>query len=120
MIFFEIESIQQIVRAVSTARADDRAHIVASEHFFQFPRAPLGRAGEIKIVFEDGIEIERLVSQLAQSRAARFQQLGLDVAGRSDNADGVAGLKRRRLDARSCFAAKASVCHLNRERQAQL
>ena len=69
----QIENIEKIVRAVSAPGAHDRPHFVADEHFFQFPRAPRRRPREVEIVLEDGIKIERLVSQVTQSRAARFQ-----------------------------------------------
>ena len=75
-------------------------NVIAQKHFFQLARPAFDRAGEIKILIEDGIEVERLVAKFAQSCNAGLEHFRLEVAGRRDDADGVPVVERRRLDAR--------------------
>ena len=92
---------QQVIRAVASTRTQDGPHILAHKHLFQFARAPIRRASEVQILFDDRLEVERLVSKLAQCFAAFFEQFALDVAGRSNNADRISKLESSWLDARS-------------------
>ena len=98
MIFFEIQRLQQIVGAVTAARAYDRAHVVAYEHLFHFARPAFDRSGEVKILFQNRIEIERDVSRSAQCLAAGLQFSPLDVAGGRNDAHRIAGAKGGRFD----------------------
>jgi hypothetical protein len=52
---FEIKFSQEIIGAVATARADDRANVVTHEHLFQLARSAIDRTGEVKILVENGI-----------------------------------------------------------------
>ena len=51
--FFEIKFLKQIVRAVAATRADDGAHLIAHEHFFQLARTALDRTGEVEILLKN-------------------------------------------------------------------
>src|SRR5579862_3339544 len=94
---FEIQLFEQVVRAIPSASTDDCSHIVAHEHFFEFAGAATRRSSEIKILLENRVEIERLVSRAAQGFAARFEISPIDVASRRNDSHGVAKAKNGRL-----------------------
>ncbi len=110
-----IEFAQEVIRPVPAARAYDGAHIVAAEHLFQFTRAPLGRPGKIQILFEDGVQVERLVAKLTERVAPLLQEFALDVAGRGDDSDRVARLESLRFRARSWWVGVAQGVILHKE-----
>ncbi len=94
----QIDRLQKIVRAVASARADDRTDIVAHKHLFEFPHAAFGRACEIQIAIEDRVEIKGLIAQAAKAVAACLQEFALDVGRGRNDADLVAAPEGRRLD----------------------
>src|SRR5208337_410719 len=89
-------------------------HLVALEHLFQLASAALGRTGEVQVTLEDGVEIERPVSHLAQALAAGEKALAIEAAGGRDDADGVAGLESWRGEAFhvSCFTFQEQIVEL--------
>src|SRR5450631_4067407 len=95
---FEIQRVQEIVGTVTTAGAEDRADVVADKHFFQLARPALHRAGKVKIVFQDRIEIERAVACALQCLTAGFQVSSLHITGGRDNADSISRAKGWRSD----------------------
>src|ERR1035441_1511102 len=80
---------QQIVAAITSARAENGPHFSSAEHLVQFADPPLQGAGKIKLAFKDGRQIERLVTHLAQGVATSLEILPLESAGRRDNANRV-------------------------------
>src|SRR5216684_2726732 len=96
----QIEPRQQIVGAVSAARAHDGTHVGAREHGVEFLEPALFAASEVQLTLPDGFEIGRDVAQPAQGFASRFQRSSLDVAGGRHNADHVARTQRWRLERR--------------------
>jgi hypothetical protein len=94
----EIELIQQIVRPIASAGADDGAHVIALEHCFQFSDAALDGTGEVDIAIEDRVQVEGPISRTAQGFAAGLEVRLLDVAGGRDDADRVPGTEGGRLD----------------------
>src|SRR5579864_4273853 len=108
---FQVKFAQQIVRAIAPARAHDRSHVVTHKHFFQLANSSLNRSGKIKILLQNRIEIKRLVSRSPQGFATGIQFRPLDVAGRRDDAYGIAGSKGRNfheLTARRRHGSKAA------------
>src|SRR5579863_1047820 len=95
---FEINSVQQVIRAVAAAGAEDGANVIALEHFFQFADAAIDRSCEIEIAVENRIEIERLVSRTPEGFASGREIGLLDIAGRRDDCNGIAGPEGGRLD----------------------
>src|SRR5215510_983217 len=76
----KIELFQQIICAITAARANQRSNIIAFQQLLQFLDSTLNRAGKIKISFENSRQINGLITHLAQSGDALFEQLGLDIA----------------------------------------
>src|SRR5712671_2210383 len=74
----QIERVQQIIRPVTAAGANNCAHVLAHEHLFQFTSAALHGARKIQIALDNRVEIERLVSQSAQRLAATLKQFLFD------------------------------------------
>ena len=95
-----IERQRQVVRPVSSARANDGADIVAHEHVFQFPRPALHRTGKVQIAIENRLEIKRLVAGAAKAVAARLQHFAFHVRRGRDDSHLVARTERARLDSR--------------------
>src|SRR6266567_4968740 len=93
----QIKFFEQIVSAIATARAEDRPHIVAHEHLLQLARSSLGRSSEIKILFQDRVEIERPVPGEAQGFAACVQVWPLNITRGRDDTYGIAGAKGGRF-----------------------
>src|SRR5208337_1281330 len=88
--FLYVELIEKIVRSIAAARANDGANVFAEKHFLQFAGATFHRPGKVQIAFQDGVEIERLVTQIPQSLTAGLKHLPVHIAGGRHNADGVA------------------------------
>src|SRR5882757_5312467 len=80
----QIERVQQIIRSVAAAGANNCAYIFAYEHLLQFPSPAFHGARKIQIALDNRVEIERLVSQSAQRLAASLQQFLFDVRRGSD------------------------------------
>jgi hypothetical protein len=60
----------------------------------------LGGAGKLKILLQDGIEVERPVSSAPQGIAPGIEIAAFDIAGRRDDAYCVSDPESGRLDAR--------------------
>src|SRR5580692_12105904 len=112
--FVEIESVEQIIRAVSAASANNRPDVISGEHFLQFTGPAICGAGEVEILFRDGVEIKGLVSEFRKRPAASIKQFPFNIACGSDDSDGVARLKRGRLDARDGWARRHRYQRLGR------
>src|SRR5215475_4896942 len=98
--FGRIKLPQQIVRTISATGADDRADVVAHKHLLQLTRATFRGTGKVQILFENRIQVERVVSKIAERRATLLEKIALDVTGRSDDSDLVAGAQVLRPGAR--------------------
>lgn len=94
----ELEMLEQIICAITTSGTQDGANVVTLEHLLEFAGAASGRSGEVEIALENGVEIKRSVSGAGEGGAAGFEIRLLDITGRRDNPDGIAGAKRRGLD----------------------
>src|ERR1700739_387230 len=86
----QIEFLQQIIRTVSTTSAQNRSYLLAHEHFFELIPAPLDRSCEIQVLFENRIEIKRLIPGASQCLATGLQFWTLDVASRRNHSHHVA------------------------------
>ena len=95
----QVERREQIICPIPAACTEDRPDIIPHEHFFQFAGSPVNGAGEVQVLFEDGLEVERVVAQAPQGVTTGGQQFRLDVAGGGHNADRVSGLEGGRLAA---------------------
>src|SRR5579862_3969854 len=102
----EVQFLQQVVCSVAATGANDGANVIALKHLLQFAGAASHRAGEVEVAVEDGVVVERLVAEAAQTLAAGQQQVALDGAAGRDDANRIAGAQRRRLDARVGW-----ICH---------
>src|ERR1700733_3244870 len=58
----QVETLEQIVRAITTARANDGTHLVAHKHLFEFLQAAIDRARKVEFAIKNRIEVKRLVS----------------------------------------------------------
>ena len=96
----EIEFLQQVVAAVTAARTDDRLDLGSAEHLLQLAGASLDRPSKVKVLLEDGIEEEGLVTHAKESEGAGVEEISLDRACRSDDANRIARHQRRRFDPR--------------------
>src|SRR6266849_1877115 len=106
---------QQVVRPISSSRANNRADIVAREHLFEFPRPAIGRTGEIQIAFEDRLEIKRVIAGAAKTVAAGLQHFWIHVRRGRDNSHLVARTKGARLDSRIVGGGNhINICHPER------
>src|SRR3954467_6583431 len=94
---FQVQPIEQVVRSVASAGAEDRTHIIAFEHVLHFPDTALDGTGKIEIAIEDRIEVERAIPSAAQ-RVAPCIQIGLlDITGRRHDANRVSETKSGRF-----------------------
>src|SRR5579864_3217398 len=94
----EVELIQQIVCSVATTGADDRTHIIALEHCFQFSDAAFDRTCEVDIAFKDRVQVERTISCAEQGFTSGLEFCLLDITCGRDDADRVPGAQGGRLD----------------------
>src|SRR5258708_1868303 len=85
----------EVSRAVASARAEDGTDILASKHFKELGATPFARAGKVAKGRDDIRTVECLESQALQFAATLLQQFRLDVAGRRNNANRVAGAQGR-------------------------
>src|SRR5437867_3847005 len=88
----------QMTAAVAAASAEDGMDVRASEHLKKFSEAAFAWTGEIAIRRDDvGPEV-RLEPETLQFPASFPKQVQFDVAGGSDDTNGVASPQRRRFN----------------------
>src|SRR5581483_11620892 len=66
----QIEDLEEVIRSVSAAGANDRADIVPLEHLLQLASAAFDRSREIEVVREDRLVENGVITQASQSCAA--------------------------------------------------
>src|SRR5438045_1652191 len=71
--YFQVELIEQVVCSIAPSCADDGSNVIAREHFFQFACPAIDGAGEIKVLFQNRLEVEGIVSGEAQGFASGVQ-----------------------------------------------
>src|SRR6266849_5746854 len=89
---------QQVVRPISSSRANNRADIVAREHLFEFPRPAIGRTGKVQVAFEERLEIKWVIADAAKTVAARLQHFATHIRRGRNNSHLVARTKGARFD----------------------
>jgi len=104
----QVQGFEQIVRTVAAARTNNRPHVLARKHFFQFTRPALHRARKVKILLKNGIKIKRPIARAPQPLTASFQIGALDVARRRHDTNRISRPKGRRPDTGSSGRSHAA------------
>src|SRR3954454_16854239 len=116
----QVQPIEQVVRSVASAGAEDGTHVIAFEHVLHFADTALDGTGVIEIAIEDRVEVERAIPSAAQ-RVAPCVQIGLpDITGGRDDADRVSETKSGRFNGWSTGASHGLRARRQEYRHAQV
>src|SRR5438270_5373956 len=98
--FLRIKFGYKVIGAIATAGAEKGADVVAGKHFFQLACSAFTRSGEVQVLIEDGVKINRSIAKFLQGGAADIEGSALDVAGRRNDGHRIAWLQSSGLNSR--------------------
>src|SRR5215469_4477824 len=89
--FGYVHFFQKVVGPVAAACTDNGFDRIILEGLFQFADAPLRRSREVQLAIEDGIIVNRQITQAAQGVASRVEVVAIEVTRRRNDGNAVAG-----------------------------